>query len=1814
MSTPLAARRWIAILGFLAALLTMARVSAAEQRTVVVGPLTFESSQKLLEFLPTVDVGTHKAFPNCHEDGWVFTQFPLVQFKLRLFLSPGYMLSHHEAFLQASYDDANIRPGGTLPVTFRLQPAGTGSYLRSGAGAICEAKWRIGVSLGGFGVWIENDIPYLPNFNCGYQAHVGGYTTPMPNGKYTVGAKSDLGDEIPITLYDVAGKGELQLVLQPGLFFALRFKDMTARVAVSGAESISSGGTAVPVGQPTTLVHDNQTGHTFNVTLPADLRELSDFRIVLTGIDYQDDVKISPTMGFALGVKVELGASSGNGEQADEDETEGGGEPPDGEDNDLEEEKDESEISGQKVDFGKVTISWGEIGYTTPSYVWDMGSGPLGNLFTLGWNLPLNRPDTEVPIAIPPMPDLMIPSATIANDNRTLTSSVEVDNQGSADAGAFQVKWILEKSDGSTVAGVPSPLWTQAVNSLAAGDCVTLSKSLTLAADLPLGSYRLRVQADTAGSGAWHQVVEQCEVNNEAQATLSSTLDLGATLGADCLFRQQACAAGDAAPASQRMPGRRYWIKAAVTRRAADIAAPMVPVEVWAQRHRCPIAVQGVGDNANYGGEYYGPSVLIARRVVALGMATSASVVVPWDLPAREDANWEIRVKVDPQGQVTQWLPGGQDATANDLAWAWRRFERPRFFVNGMGARPGPGVADADWTIGSQTTYYARVRNSSDTAATGVPVQLFVAGRMVSETTLDIAPWTDGEITFTRPFSRDDLFRDFDLGGGMVFPRVFVRAVIDPRDEVEDQNDGLTNADQRYIDAPPIGDLEAELSLPSEPAYAGEAQAVRVGAGNAYRQSFPAGALGKVGASAHALVGETEQHQEQQVAQGQIDQTPPGQYLAHTSTNWGVTTTWYTWEHVRAYLPAVQWVPQASGLHLFTAHLTVPVAPAWANSPERDKYISDLNSFDNGVVRTFYVGLPRPDLQVARVYAARMPSRGDLADLRRLSGRIAESLAGGRRADALLAEDTGRAYAGAPVTIAVDVINPPPSADYPPVAALNVRVNLYAVYQPEWKKHRVLADISRKWSQLETQLPGLGRPIRQFALYVSERDRPTTGRLLVPTPISITTPRAAHQFTRPAAGSFRPTTGGRLPLNRPDAAELASKTALDLLHEFNQAQTEVLLVGTQVLPRVEAGAVATFQWRPPHGGDWLLSAVVDPGDEIFERDEQNNSADMLLDARPTPHYFANTPPHAVLGVRVGRGVRRSEFVESVLAQRAGDEPKAPKTPDSYPVDREVGRMWDALDAAAAKRFAALPALSARRTITIRQGQTFTLVGQRTVDREHDVAGYWWSGPSLSEVTTEPCLVVDTSLPGQELGPGTHVFWLTATDSAGLYGRDCAFVTVVKGGSNAANLAPAGVQMLPAGPIAGQLTSLHVAVVNDGGGATGKAFAVQVFDGQTRLGEVTCPAGLAAGDVAEISLPDAWTPTAGLHALRVVVDPGHQVAESSESDNTMALALRVTDNAPPVADLGSAEFTVQAGHGLFLDAYRSYDPDGRLTRYDWFVNNRLENGVHGRRFRYVAPNRAGDVKVKLVVADNGTPPRPSAAFEAVIHVVKDRNREPVVQLPSHLIVTRGRQITIPAVGCYDGDGKISSYQWKVKGLEAREDKGHAFVIDTAKAKTGVYEVKLEIADNRGATASGSTMLYVVDEPNRAPVLDIAPNVIAVRGEKVTLDASHSRDVDGTIADYLWIVPPTAQVAAGPKFVLDTATLKVGLHLVILAVSDNDGATTTRPIAVTVLPLKGQPLQSDTGYDPSKPLNKQQLQQIDGNPPTDKPKRRTDESPK
>ncbi|OAN13086.1 protease [Photobacterium jeanii] len=137
---------------------------------------------------------------------------------------------------------------------------------------------------------------------------------------------------------------------------------------------------------------------------------------------------------------------------------------------------------------------------------------------------------------------------------------------------------------------------------------------------------------------------------------------------------------------------------------------------------------------------------------------------------------------------------------------------------------------------------------------------------------------------------------------------------------------------------------------------------------------------------------------------------------------------------------------------------------------------------------------------------------------------------------------------------------------------------------------------------------------------------------------------------------------------------------------------------------------------------------------------------------------------------------------------------------------------------------------------------------------------------------------------------------------------------------------------------------------------------------------------------------------------------------------------------------------------------------------------------------------------------------------------------------------------------DEDGNIVSYAWDFGNGASSNEAAPTYTYD----KAGSYTVTLTVTDDRGATATQSQIIEVI-EPNKLP--QVSAKYIHL-GRLTTL-WSTSEDEDGRIVDTEWHLP-NGKVKRG-KVIMHLFP-SYGNHDVTLRVMDNDGAIVTKTIKV------------------------------------------------
>ncbi len=298
--------------------------------------------------------------------------------------------------------------------------------------------------------------------------------------------------------------------------------------------------------------------------------------------------------------------------------------------------------------------------------------------------------------------------------------------------------------------------------------------------------------------------------------------------------------------------------------------------------------------------------------------------------------------------------------------------------------------------------------------------------------------------------------------------------------------------------------------------------------------------------------------------------------------------------------------------------------------------------------------------------------------------------------------------------------------------------------------------------------------------------------------------------------------------------------------------------------------------------------------------------------------------------------------------------------------------------------------------------------------------------------------------------------------------------------------------------------------------------------------------------------------------------------------TVTITVKPAANKAPVANAGSAQAITLPTSSVTLSGSGT-DSDGSISKYAW-------TKVSGGAATIASPSAAktnitglvqGTYVFRLTVTDNSGA---TATSDVTVTVNSAANKAPVANAGSAQTITLPTSsITLSGSGT-DSDGSISKYAWtKVSG-------GAATISTPSAAKTtvtglvqGTYVFRLTVTDNSGATATSDVTVTVNSAANKAPVANAgSAQTITLPTSSVTLSGSGT-DSDGSISKYAWTkVSGGGATIASPSAAKTNITgLVQGTYVFRLTVTDNNGATATSDVTVTVNPAANKAPVANAG---------------------------------
>ncbi len=438
------------------------------------------------------------------------------------------------------------------------------------------------------------------------------------------------------------------------------------------------------------------------------------------------------------------------------------------------------------------------------------------------------------------------------------------------------------------------------------------------------------------------------------------------------------------------------------------------------------------------------------------------------------------------------------------------------------------------------------------------------------------------------------------------------------------------------------------------------------------------------------------------------------------------------------------------------------------------------------------------------------------------------------------------------------------------------------------------------------------------------------------------------------------------------------------------------------------------------------------------------------------------------------------------------------------------------------------------------------------DADGIISGYSWikiSGPAAGTLTN-----ANTPTPtANGLAIGVYQYQLTVTDNAGATGKDTLLVTVLAR-PNQAPTANAGTDVIITLPT-------NNSILQGSGTDT---------DGTITSYLWTKISGPAAGTItnAATSVTAVNGLVQGVYSFQLTVTDN----AGAVGRDTMLLIVLARPNQAPTANAGADVNITLPTNNCILQGSGT-DVDGTITGYLWTKISGPAAGTITNAATAVTSVYGlvqGIYLFQLTVTDNA-----GVMAKDTLQVVVNAapNQVPIANAGQDIVINLPENTVILSGSGIDPDGNIVSYTWaKISGPVAGNiTNAAAAITNVTGLVSGVYRFQLKVTDNRGGVGTDEIEITVNRAPNQAPTAFAGMDTsLYLPQDSVRLSGSGS-DADGNIVAYKWRVLTTGGVyafsndaAAAPLFY----NLQQGIYALELTVTDNDGASASDTLRVTV----------------------------------------------
>jgi hypothetical protein len=393
----------------------------------------------------------------------------------------------------------------------------------------------------------------------------------------------------------------------------------------------------------------------------------------------------------------------------------------------------------------------------------------------------------------------------------------------------------------------------------------------------------------------------------------------------------------------------------------------------------------------------------------------------------------------------------------------------------------------------------------------------------------------------------------------------------------------------------------------------------------------------------------------------------------------------------------------------------------------------------------------------------------------------------------------------------------------------------------------------------------------------------------------------------------------------------------------------------------------------------------------------------------------------------------------------------------------------------------------------------------------------------------------------DLKSGNHYILLTATDSDGLIGQDSVDITVGSNIPTANILDPQdGARREVGVPVSftgtghdeedGDLTGTALLWSSDRDGQIGVGTAVTVNDLSIGLHEIT----LTAVDSSGSSGTDSITITIGN------TPPTASIA-NPEDESRYEFGDTVTFNGTGE----DAQDVSLSGSSLIWTSSK----DGQIGTGTSFMINSLSLGPH--TITLTATDNDGDVDSDSIIVRIG-----NILPTATITSPSDGG-----------VYDVGKYLIFEGTGVDAEDGNLTggSLTW-LSNVDGQIGTGAAFTSNVL--SRGIHNITLTVTDGDGGTGRDSITLTMGNTPPTASITNPADGSKYEEGASILFQGAGNDTQDGELTgiSLTWTSSIDGTIGTGSSFMINT--LSVGLHIITLTATDNNGATGNAAVAIQV----------------------------------------------